>query len=97
MPTLKHLYTSILTMTLHTTDHLHTGAHQLTPETTVDHALDQPTNQLGKPHINLHHIPEDHKVKHIPKRNSRVTIDDPQMPFTVQMTIPVIQKRTQTI
>ena len=31
------------------------------------------------------------------KRNSRVTIDDPKMDFSVQMTIPVVQKNTQTI
>ena len=57
----------VLTVTLHTTDHLHTGTHQLTPETAADHTLNQPINQLRKPCINLHHIPEDHKVKHIPK------------------------------
>ena len=62
--TLMHI---ILTMTLHTADHLHIGALQLTTETTPDYTLNQPTNQLRKPHINLHHIPEDHKVKHIPK------------------------------
>ena len=55
----------ILTMTLHTTDHLHIGALQLTPETAADHTLDQPTNQLRKPHTNLCHNPEDHTVKHI--------------------------------
>ena len=38
----------ILTVTLHTSDHLHIGALQHTPETTSDHALDQPTNQLRK-------------------------------------------------
>ena len=57
----------ILTMTLHTADHLQTGAHQLTQEITADHALDQPTIQLRKPCINLHHNPEDHKVRHIQK------------------------------
>ena len=66
-PTLKALMHIILAKTLHTEDHLHIGAHQLTPETAGDHALNQPTNQLRKPHINLHHIPENHKVKHIPK------------------------------
>ena len=54
-------------MTLHIKDHLHIGAHKLTPEITANHAPNQPTNQLRKPHINLHHIPEDHKVKHMPK------------------------------
>ena len=56
-----------LTVTLHTTDHLHIGALQFPPETTVDHALDQPTNHLRKAHTNLIHNPEDHKVKHILK------------------------------
>ena len=70
----------ILTMTVHTTNHLHTGAHQLTQEITADHALSQPTGQLRKPHTNLHQGPEEHKVRHT-KRNSRVTIDDPQRDF----------------
>ena len=55
------------TMTLHTADHPHTGALQLTPETTADHALNQLTDQLGKASTNLHHNPEDHKIKHILK------------------------------
>ena len=50
----------ILTATLHTTDHLHIGALQLTPETTADHTLNQPTNQLRKACTNLHHNPDDH-------------------------------------
>ena len=49
----------ILTVTLHTTDHPHIGALQLTPETAADHVLDQPTNQLRKAHTNLLHNPED--------------------------------------
>ena len=57
----------VLTMTLHTADHLHIGALQLTPENTADYALNQPINQLRKAHTNLLHNPEDHKVKHIPK------------------------------
>ena len=57
----------VFTMTLCITDHLDIEALQLTPEITVDHALDQPSNPPRKPHTNLHHIPEDHKVKHIPK------------------------------
>ena len=57
----------ILTMTLHTVDHLHIGALQLTPETAADHALNPPTNQLRKAHTNLLHNPEDHRVKHTPK------------------------------
>ena len=57
----------ILTMTLHTADHLHIGALQLTPETAADHALDRPTNLLRKPCINLLPNPEGHKVKHIIK------------------------------
>ena len=57
----------ILNATLHTADHLHIGALQLTPKTASDHNLNQPTNQLRKAHSNLHHSPEDHKVKHILK------------------------------
>ena len=56
----------VLTMTLHTAD-LHTGAHQLTQETSAHHTLHQPTNQLRKPHTNPHHNPEDPKIKHILK------------------------------
>ena len=67
-------------VTLHLTDHLHTEGLQITLEITADYAPDQPTNQPENSHINLHHILEDHKVKHTPK-NSRVTIDDPQMDF----------------
>ena len=54
-------------MTLHITDHLPTEALQLTPEIAADHALNQPTKPQRKPCTNFHHIPEDHKVKHIPK------------------------------
>ena len=57
------IYT-VLAMKLHIEGHLHTGAHQLTHEITADHALDQPTGQLRKPHIRIHHIPEDPKVIH---------------------------------
>ena len=57
----------ILTTTLHIADNLHLGALQLTPSTTADHALNQPTNQLRKAHTNLDHNPEDHRVKHILK------------------------------
>ena len=57
------IYT-ILTMTLHLEGHLHTGAHQLTHEIAADHALDQPTGQLRKPHIRIHYFPEDPKVIH---------------------------------
>ena len=57
----------VLTVTLHTTDHLHIGVLQLTPETAADHALNPPTNLLRKDHTNLLHNPEDHKVKHTPK------------------------------
>ena len=70
----------ILTITHHIADHLHIGALQLTPETTADHPLDQPTNPPQKPHTMLHHIPEDHKVKCTPK-NSRVITDDSKMDF----------------
>ena len=50
-----------LTMTLHVKDHLPIGALQVTLETAADHDLDQHSNQLGKPCINLHPIPADHK------------------------------------
>ena len=62
--TLIHI---ILTVTLHITDHLPIETLQLTPEITADCTLNQPTNPPRKPLTNLHHIPEDHKVKHIPK------------------------------
>ena len=62
--TLIHI---VLTMTFHIADHLHTEALQFTPGITADHTLNQPTNLPRKPHINLHHIPEDYEVKHIPK------------------------------
>ena len=45
----------IFATTLHTADHLHIGALQLTPETAADHTLDQPTNQLRKASTNLYH------------------------------------------
>ena len=92
--TLIHI---LLTTTLHIEYHLHVGVLQLTQETAADHALDQPTNQLRKPCINLHHISEDHKVKHIPKGIQELQKVTNKWTFTVQMTIPVIQKRTQTI
>ena len=53
--------------TLHTANHLHIGVLQLTPETTADHALDQPTNWQRRAHTYLHHNPDDHKVNHIQK------------------------------
>ena len=52
-------------MTLHTADHLHTGAHQLSQEIAADHTLNHTTGQLRKPCTNLHQSPEDYKVKHI--------------------------------
>ena len=57
----------ILIAALHIKDQLHIGALQLTLETAADHALNQPTKQLRKPHTNLHHNLEDHKIKHIIK------------------------------
>ena len=57
----------VLTAALHITDHLHIEALQLTPEITADHALNQPTNPPRKPCTSLHHILEDHKVKHTPQ------------------------------
>ena len=62
----------ILVVTLHTTDHLPTGAHQLTQETAAVHTVNQPINQLRKAHTNLLHNPEDHKVKHILKGNNEL-------------------------
>ena len=53
---------TVLTMTLHIEGHLHTGAHQLPHEIAADHTLDQPTGQLRKPYIRIHHIPEDPTV-----------------------------------
>ena len=87
----------VLTATFHTTDHLHIGALQPTPETAADHIFVQPTNQLRKAHTNLHHNPKDHKVKHILKGIQELQKMTVKWTFTVQMTIPVIQKRTQTI
>ena len=62
----------ILAMTLHITDHLHIEALQLTPEITADHALDQLTNLPRKLCTDLHHIPADHKAKHIPKGTQKL-------------------------
>ena len=78
-------------MTLHTADHLHIGAHQLTQEIAADHALNQPTGQLRKPCTNLHQNTEDPKVKHILKgiQESQQMIH--KWTFMVLMTIPVIQ------
>ena len=47
-------------VTLHITDHLHTGAHQLSLRTTADH--NQHSNQVRKPCINLHPIPAELKA-----------------------------------
>ena len=76
--TLIHI---ILTTTLHITDHLFSEALQFTTETTSDHAPNQPINPPRKPHTNLCHIPEDHKIKHISKDIQELIIDDPQMDF----------------
>ena len=59
----------------HSTPHCrssHIGAFQLTPETAADHTLNQSTNLLRKPHINLLHNAEDHKVQHTPKGNQEL-------------------------
>ena len=50
-----------LTVTLHIEDHLPIGALQITLETPANNNLNQQTNQLRKPCINLHPIPADHK------------------------------------
>ena len=60
------IYT-ILNATLHIKDHLHTGAHQRTQETAAAHILNQPTNQVRKPHIKHHHFPENPNIIHTQK------------------------------
>ena len=57
----------ILTLTLHTADHLHIGALQLTQETAADHTLNQPINHLRRAHTKFYHNLDDHKLKHILK------------------------------
>ena len=49
-------------MTPHISDHLHTGAHQLTLRTRADHDPIQHKNQVRKPCINLQCIPADLKT-----------------------------------
>ena len=71
---------TIFAMTPHIKGHLHTGAHQLTHEITADHTFSQHTGQLRKPHQNSSHSRRSQGNTHT-KRNSRVTIDDPQMDF----------------
>ena len=56
------LISTILAMTLHIEGHPLIEAHQLTHENTADHALNQPTGQLRKPCIRIHHVPEDPMV-----------------------------------
>ena len=58
-----HISTALF-KTLHIEGHLCTGSHQLTHKIAADHVLDQPTDQIRKPHIRIHHIPEDPKVIH---------------------------------
>ena len=84
-------------MTLHINNHLHTGAPQPTQETAAAHILNQPTNQLRKPCIKLHHIPEDPKAIHTQKEIQESQQMIYKWTFTVQMIIPVVQKKTQTI
>ena len=57
----------IPTMTPHITDHLHTGAHQLTLRIRADHVPIQCTNQVSKLCLNLQHIPADLKTSCIIK------------------------------
>ena len=71
----------ILTMTLHTTDHLHIGALQLTPETTADHTLNQPYKPAKKTSHQSSSQSRRPQCRAHTKRNLRVTIDDPQMDF----------------
>ena len=58
------LISTILTMSPHIEGHLYTGTHQLTHEITAGHALGQPTGQLRKLCIRIHHILEEPKVIH---------------------------------
>ena len=52
----------IPTVSPHIIDCLHTGAHQLTLETTADQDPIQHTNQVRKPCINPHPIPAELKA-----------------------------------
>ena len=63
-PPLTHI---ILAMTLHITDHLDIEALQLTPGITTDHTPEQPTNPPRRPCTDLHCIPANYRVKHIPR------------------------------
>ena len=77
--TLIHI---ILTMTLHTVDHLPTDALQLTQDITADHALNQPTKPTKKTsHQSSSHFRRSHG-KIYTKRNLRFTIDNPQTDFS---------------
>ena len=71
----------ILTVTLHIADLLHIEALQLTPEITADHTLNQHTNPPGKVYTNLLSHSQRPQGKTPTKRNSRVTIDDPQTDY----------------
>ena len=55
------------TVTPHITDHLQTGAYQLTLGIRADHIPVQHTNQVSKLYINLQCIPADLKTSHIIK------------------------------
>ena len=57
----------IPTVTCHITDHLHTGAHQLTLRIRADHIPIEHTNQVNKLCINLQCIPADLKTSCIRK------------------------------
>ena len=75
---LMHL---VLAATLHFTDYLDIEALQLPPEITTNHTL----NQHTKPTRKSSHQSSSHSWKPQAKmhteRNSRVTIDDPQMDY----------------
>ena len=58
------LISTILAASLHVEGHLLTEAPWLTHVIVADHALDQPTGQLQKPCIRIHHIPENPVVIH---------------------------------
>ena len=69
-----------LAMTPHIGDHYHTEVLQLTLETAADHNLNKHIKQPRRLHTKIHHDPGNSTVLHT-ARNSRVTIDDPQMDF----------------
>ena len=67
--------------TNHITDHPHMEVLQLTtPEITVDHTHDHPTNLQGTTCTDHIHIPGDHEANHTSRR-TRVKIEDPHIDY----------------